>query len=151
MLIKIIDFQVDLQHQEGSKMHLSDAISRFNAHDSDDARNNVVPIVDFNISIHEVGDFTGLKSITMKQIERATATDIQLEELKKYIIQGFPKSKHESTELTHDFYDYRELLFIINGLIIKDKCIDIPTRWKLRFILPNTAKNMTTNTVVLAV
>ena len=41
----------------------------------------------------------------MKQIERATATDVQLEELKKYIIQGFPKSKHECTELTHDFYD----------------------------------------------
>ena len=46
MLIKIIDFQVDLQHQEGSKMHLSDAISRFNIHDSDDARSKTVPIAD---------------------------------------------------------------------------------------------------------
>ena len=71
MLINIIDFQVDLQHQEGSKMHLSDAISRFNTQDSDDARNSAVPIVDFNISIHEVEDITGFKSITMKQIERA--------------------------------------------------------------------------------
>ena len=59
MLIKIIDFQVDLQQQEGSKMHLSDAISRFNTHDSNDARNNAVPIADFNISIHEVEDITG--------------------------------------------------------------------------------------------
>ena len=41
----------------------------------------------------------------MKQIARETATGVQLEELKKYIIQGFPKSKHEYTELTHDFYD----------------------------------------------
>ena len=63
----------------------------------------------------------------MKQIERATATDVQLEELKKYIIQGFPKSKHACTELTHDFYDYRESLYIINCLILKDKCIVIPT------------------------
>ena len=53
MLIKIIDFQIDLLHQEGSKMHFSDAISHFNTHDSDDARNNTVPIADFNISIHE--------------------------------------------------------------------------------------------------
>ena len=60
----------------------------------------------------------------MKQIE--TATDIQLEEYKKYIIQGFPKSKHECTELTCDFYDYRDLLSIINGLILKDKRIVIP-------------------------
>ena len=83
MLIKIIDFQVDLQHQEGNKMYLSDAISRFNSHDSDDARNKAVPIADFNISIHEVEDITGFKSITMKQIERETATDVQLEKLKK--------------------------------------------------------------------
>ena len=62
----------------------------------------------------------------MKQIERETATDIQLEELKKYIIQGFPKSKHECTELTCDFYDYRESLSLINGLILKYKCIVIP-------------------------
>ena len=41
----------------------------------------------------------------MKQIARETATGVQLEELKKYIIQGFPKSQHEYTELTHDFYD----------------------------------------------
>ena len=77
MLIKKKDFQVDLQYQEGSKMHLLDAISRFNTHDSNDARNNAVPIVDFNILIHEVEDITGFKSITMKQIERATVTDIQ--------------------------------------------------------------------------
>ena len=107
MLIKIIDFQVDLQHQEGSKMHLSDAISRFNTHDSDDAKSKTAPIADFNISIHKVEDLTGFKSITIKQIEREPATDVQLGELKKYIIQGFPKSKHECTELTHDFYDYR--------------------------------------------
>ena len=58
MLIKIIDFQIYLFHQEDSKMHLSDAISHFNTHDSDDARNNAVPIADFNISIQEVEDIT---------------------------------------------------------------------------------------------
>ena len=127
MLIKIIDFQVDLQHQEGSKMHLSDPISRFNTHDSDDARNKAVPIVDFNISIHEVEDITGFKSVTINQIANETASDIQLMQLKDCIVDGFPKSKHECTELMHDFYDYRESLSIINGLILKDKCIVIPT------------------------
>ena len=63
MLIKIIDFQIDLQHQEGTKMHLSDAISWFNTHDGDDAKDKAKPIVDFNISIHEVEDITGFKSL----------------------------------------------------------------------------------------
>ena len=103
MLIKIIDFQIDLQHQEGSKMHLSEAISRFNTHDSDDAKISAVPIADFNISIHKVEEITGFKSITMKKIQRETATDMQLIQLKDCITDGFPKSKHECTELIQDF------------------------------------------------
>ena len=100
MLIKIIDLQVDLQHQEGSKMHLSDAISRFNTHNNHDARSKAKPIADFNISIHEVEDITGFKSINMKQIGSEIASDVQLMQLKNCIIDGFPKSKHECTELT---------------------------------------------------
>ena len=95
-------------------MHLSDAISHFNTHDSDDARNNAVPIADFNISIHEVEDITGFKPITMQEIQTATALDIQLILLKNYIIDGFPRAKHKCTELTCDFCGYRELLSIIN-------------------------------------
>ena len=121
MLIKIIDFQIDLLHQEGSKMHLSDAISHFNTHDSHDARNNAVPIADFNISIHEVEDITGFKPVTMQEIQTATASDIQLPQLKNYIIDGFPRAKHECNELTHDFYDHGELLSIINVLVLKDR------------------------------
>ena len=127
MLIKIIDFWEDLQHQEGCKMHLSDAISRFNTHDSDDASSKAKPTADFNISIHKVEDITGFKSLTMKQIASETVTDIQLEQLKEYIVDGFPKSKHECTEFMHDFYDYRESLSIINGVVLKDKRIVIPT------------------------
>ena len=131
MLIKIIDFQGDLQHQEGSKMYLSDAISQFNTHDSDNARINAKPIADFNISIHEVEDITGFKSITMKQITSETVTDVQLEQLKEYIVDGFLKSKHECTELMHEYYDYRESLTIVNGMVLKDKRMIIPTNLRV--------------------
>ena len=70
-------------------MYLSDAISRFNTHDSEDAKSNAVPIADFNFSIHEVEDITGFKSITMKQIASATVTDVQLEELKNTSYKAF--------------------------------------------------------------
>ena len=63
----------------------------------------------------------------MKQIASETALDVQLMQLKDCIVDGFPKSKHECTELTHNFYDYRELLSIINGVVLKDKRIVIPT------------------------
>ena len=82
-----------LHHQEGSKMHLSDAISRLSVHDSDAAKSKVKPIADFNISIHEISEITGFKSLTLQDIKEETIKDCQLTKLKTYIVDGFPKHK----------------------------------------------------------
>ena len=36
MLVQILDYNIEFHHQEGTKMHLSDALSRLNTHDSCD-------------------------------------------------------------------------------------------------------------------
>ena len=126
MLIKILDYVVVLHHQEGNKMHLSDAISRLSVHDSDAAKSMAKPIADFNISIHEISEITGFKSLTLQDIKEETIKDCQLTKLKTYIVDGFPKHKHECAEDIRSFYDYRESLTIIDGMIMKDRRIVIP-------------------------
>ena len=86
MLIKILDYVLVLHHQEGSKMHLSDAISRLSVHDSDAAKSKAKPIADFNISIHEISEITGFKSLTLHNIKEGTIKDCQLTKLKTYIV-----------------------------------------------------------------
>ena len=105
MLIKILDYVLVLHHQEGSKMHLSDAISRLSVHDSDAAESKAKPIADFNISIHEISEITGFKSLTLQDIKEETIKDCQLTKLKTYIVDGFPKHKHEYTENICSFFD----------------------------------------------
>ena len=126
MLIKILDYVVVLHHQEGNKMHLSDAISRLSVHDGDAAKSKAKPIVDYNISIHEISEITGFKLLTLQDIIEATIKDCQLTKLKTYVVDGFPKHKHECTEDIHSFFDYRESLTIIDGMVMKDKRIVIP-------------------------
>ena len=126
MLIKILDYVVVLHHQEGNKMHLSDAISRLSVHDSDAAKSMAKPIADFNISIHEISEITGFKSLTLQDINEETIKDCQLTKLKTYIVDGFLKHKHECAKDIRSFYDYRESLTIIDGMIMKDKRIVIP-------------------------
>ena len=126
MLIKIFDDVLVLHHQEGSKMHLSDAISRLSVHDSDAAKNKAKPIADFNISIREISEITGFKSLTLKDIKEATIKDCHMTKLKSYIIDGFPAHKYESTEDIHSFFDYRESLTIKDGMVMKEKRIVIP-------------------------
>ena len=126
MLIKILDCIVVLHHQEGNKMHLSDAISRLSVHDSDAAKSKAKLIADFNISIHEISEITGFKSLTLQDIKEETIKDCQLTKLKTCIVDGFLKHKHECDEDMRSFYDYRESLTIIDGMVLKDKRIVIP-------------------------
>ena len=144
MLIKILDYVLVLHHQEGSKMHLSDAISRLSVHDSDAVKSKPEPSqANFNISIHEISEITGFKLLTLQDIKEATIKDCQLTKLKTYIdikeatikdcqltklktyiVHGFPK--HECTDDIRSFFDYRESLTIIDGMLMKDKRIVIP-------------------------
>ena len=126
MLIKILDYVVVLHHQEGNKMYLSDAISRLSVHDSDVAKSKVKLIVDFYISIYEISEITAFMSLTLQDIKEETIKDCQLTKLKTYIVDGFPKHKHECVEDIRSFYDYRESLTIIDGMVPKDKRIVIP-------------------------
>ena len=107
-------------------MHLSDAISRLSVHDSDAAKSKAKLIADFNISIHEISEITGFKSLTLQDIKEETIKDCQLTKLKTYIVDDFPKHKHECAKDIHSFFDYRESLTIIDGMVMKDKRIVIP-------------------------
>ena len=127
MLIKILDYVVVLHHQEGNKMHLPDAIPRLSVHDSDVAKSKAKLIADFNISIHEISEITGFKLLTLQDIKEETIKDCQLTKLETYIVGGFPKHKLECSEDIRSFYDYRDSLTIIDGMVLKDKRIVIPT------------------------
>ena len=126
MLIKILDYVLFLHHQEGSKMHFSVAISRLSVHDNDAAKSEAQLIADFDIPIHEISEITGFKSLTLQDIKEATIKDCQLTKLETYIVDGFLKYKHECTEDIHSFFNYRESLTIIDGMVMKDKRIVIP-------------------------
>ena len=126
MLIKILDYVLVLHHQEGSKMHLSDAISRLSVHDSDAAKSKAKPIADFNLSIYAISEITGFKSLTLQDIKEETIKDCQLTKLKTYIVDGFSEHNHECAEDVCSFYDYRESLTIIDGVVMKDRRIVIP-------------------------
>ena len=95
-------------------------------HDSDAAKSKAKPIADFNISIHEISEITGFKLLTLQDIKEETIKDCQLTKLKTYIVDGFPKHKHECAEDIHSFLDYRESLTIKDGMVMKDKRIVIP-------------------------
>ena len=88
-------------------MYLSDALSRLNTHDSIAEKSKAKPVVDFNITIHDVEILTGFKSL-LDQIRRETEHDADMQLLKQHVSDGFPKAKSCLPESIRSFYDYRE-------------------------------------------
>ena len=68
MQVQILDYNIEFHLQEGTKMHLSDALSRLTTHDSDAEKSRAKPVADFNITIHNVEIITGFKSLSLDQI-----------------------------------------------------------------------------------
>ena len=93
MFVQILDYIVELHHQEGTKMHLSDALSCISTHDSLVERNNAKPVADFSMNIHDVEQLTGFKQLSLQYIKKDTEDDQDMQLLKQYIYDGFPNAK----------------------------------------------------------
>ena len=126
MLVQILDYNMEFHHQEGTRMHLNNALSRLNTHDNIAEKSKAKPVADFNVTIHDVEVLTGFKSLSLDQVQRETECDADMQLLKQHISDGFPKAKSCLPESIRSFYDYRECLSIVDGVIIKGQCVIIP-------------------------
>ena len=91
MLVQILDYNIEFHHQEGTKMPLSDSLSRLNTHDSIAEKSKAKPVADFNIAIHDIEILTGFKSLSLDQVRRETERDVDMQLLKQHISMVFPR------------------------------------------------------------
>ena len=64
MLLQILDYDLQIVYQEGSKMHLSDALSRLSLHKTE--KGSTLPGMD--ITVHEVEASTNFSSVSLSRI-----------------------------------------------------------------------------------
>ena len=107
--MQILDYNIELHHQEGSKIHLSDALSHVSTHDSAVEKGNAQPIADFNVTIHDVEILTGFKSLSLELVKCEIGVDGDMQLLKQHIIDGFHNSKSCLLEQIRQFYDCRDI------------------------------------------
>ena len=126
MLVQILDYNIQFHHQEGTKMHLSDALSRLNTHDNADEKSKAKPVANFNVTIHDVEILTGFKSLSLDQVCQETECDTDIQLLKQHIFNGFPKSRSCLPDSIEPYFDYRKCLSVVDGVIMKGSYIVIP-------------------------
>ena len=77
--------------------------------------------------MHDVQVFTEISPLSLAKIKCITGEDPVLQTLKQYIHDGFPVNKADCAETICDYFNYREELAVVDGLIIKGWCILIPS------------------------
>ena len=117
MLLHILDYQLDVMYQPGTKMHLSDALSRLTSH-NDNSKAKSIPGLD--ITVHDdVEVFTEISPLSLVKIKCVTRDDPILQTPRQYILDGFLENKADCAESVQDYYNFREELAAIDGLIVK--------------------------------
>ena len=105
-------------------MHLSDVLSRLTSH-NDNSKAKSIPGLD--ITVHDVEVFTEISPLSLVKIKRVTRDDPVLQTLKQYIQDGFPENKANCAESVQDYFNFREELAVVDGLIVKGHCVVIPS------------------------
>ena len=71
--------------------------------------------------------FTEISPLSLVKIKRVTRDDPVLQTLKQYIQDGFPGNKADCAESIQDYFNFREELVAIDGLIVKGHHVIIPS------------------------
>ena len=63
----------------------------------------------------------------MTKIKNVTEDDPDFKTLKQYISSGFPENKADCIESVQSYFNFREKLAVIDGLIVKEHQVVIPS------------------------
>ena len=89
------------------------------------------PIKDMNIRIDTIESVTDIpECVSISQIQQAFTQDDHLQCLKSFIIAGWPSTKEELHINLQPYWSYRDELAIIDGVMLKGRCMIIPTSLK---------------------
>ena len=115
MLIQLLDYTLDVTHQPGAQIHLSDAISRLSTHDNSKG----TTIKNLDVLIHAIEELTGFNSLSVDKICQHTIKDQTMQLLIQHINEGFPESSTKLPDSIKAYFSFRDELTVCNGIVLK--------------------------------
>ena len=76
--------------------------------------------------IHAVISSIPISDRKMDMIRYATETDAQMQELKQTILDGWPDNRSDCSSQLTDFWNYRDKITYIDGILLKGTKVVIP-------------------------
>ena len=126
ILLKIHQYQFQIIYKPGPEIFIAEWLLQHNHVEGKDK-----PINDIDIRIEAIQSATDIpECVSTSQIQQASAQGDHLQHPKSFIITGWPSTKDELHTDLKPYWSYKDKLAIIDGVMLKGRCIVIPISLK---------------------
>ena len=126
IMLKIHQYRVQILNKPGPEIFIADWLSRNNLIEGKDE-----PIKDMDIQVDAIQSSVDMpECISIEEIQHASSQDVHLQQLKTFIIAGWPHTKDELHTDIRPYWPYRDEIAVIDGVILKSRYIIIPDSLK---------------------
>ena len=121
IMLKIHQYRVQILYKPGPKIFIEDWLLWHNHVEGKDK-----PIKDMDIWVDAIQSLVDMPDcISMEEIQQASLQDAHLQQLNTFIIAGWPHTKDELQTIIRPYWPYRDELAVIDGVLLKGRCIII--------------------------
>ena len=121
-IAKIHQYSVQIIYKPGPEIFIAGWLLRHNHTGGKDK-----PIKDMDVWVDVIQSVIDMpESISMAEIQQASAQDDHLQQLKSFLIAGWPDTKDELHADLRPYWAYRDELVVIDGIKCKGRHIVIP-------------------------
>ena len=125
-------WKFEIEYQRGVKNPFADAMSRHPNKHSETASYEMMSTEDLleSSSIHSIGlEAETFFAITWDRVKSATKNDETSKVLIQQIENGFPKSKSEVPVKIANYWDFRDSLYVADGVVLYKGRIGLCFKW----------------------
>ena len=131
MLLRLQKFNLKVGYQKGAEMFLADTLSRAPLADGGPPKSCLRPeheeVCRIELEDVNAAEFLRVSNDSLKNIQRLTVADEQLQRLKMAVLEVGPEAKQEVEHLTAEYWTFCEKIGVYNGVLYKGDRVIIPT------------------------
>ncbi|XP_046571089.1 uncharacterized protein K02A2.6-like [Haliotis rubra] len=121
MLLQLQKYDLRIVHVAGKDIPVADTLSRKFLTTKDDGMSE-----EMEAQVHMVLANLPVSDHKMSQLRDAINNDVQMQQLRTTILNGWPDSRSECPESIIEYWNHRDQLTVMDGLIFKGEKIIIP-------------------------
>lgn len=125
MMLAVQGYNLDVHYKPGRELVIADTLSRNCPNNQIDKK---LEQLNENVVCHVkmIRDNLPISQQQFQKFKNAIANDITLNTVIKYIESGWPKNRNDVNSIAKCYWDFREELSVLDGIILKNSLIVVP-------------------------